>query len=42
MPLHALLRQGNKQYEADHDADLMRSNSIVFNAFIFMQVGLHS
>ena len=30
--------QGNKQYEADHDNGLQKSNSIVFNAFIFMQV----
>ena len=30
--------QGNKQYQADYNAGLQKSNSIVFNAFIFMQV----
>ena len=33
--MHVL--QGLKQHEVDSDDDLTRSNSVVFNAFIFMQ-----
>jgi len=32
--------QGQKQQQADHDDDLTKSNSVVFNTFIFMQVSL--
>ena len=32
--------QGLKQHEVDSDDDLTRSNSVVFNAFIFMQARL--
>ena len=34
--------QGLKQHEVDSDDDLTRSNSVVFNAFIFMQACLTS
>ena len=34
--------QGLKQHEVDSDDDLTRSNSVVFNAFIFMQARLSS
>jgi hypothetical protein len=30
--------QGQAQYQNDHDDDLTKSNSVVFNTFIFMQV----
>ena len=30
--------QGNNQYKEHHTYDLTKTNSIVFNAFIFMQV----
>ena len=31
--------QGQTQQHADYDDDLTKSNSVVFNTFIFMQVG---
>ena len=43
-PLTATLRrcallQGQTQQQADYNDDLTKSNSVVFNTFIFMQVG---